>query len=133
MKFISRISAHEGQSRELCLSDHLERPWELTWDTTVYVHVYYVYVYVHVGDRVSLTEISLAPQEFDDYQIGVDVSITFCLKELRVSMCMCRLLVVDTGCMLHTCTCILLNLQALLVFTDAINQSLSIRFEGPGR
>lgn len=36
------------------------------------------------GIRVSLTEISLAPQEFDDYQIGVDVAVTFCLKELRV-------------------------------------------------
>ena len=36
------------------------------------------------GNRVSLTEISLAPQEFDDYQIGVDATITFCLKELRV-------------------------------------------------
>ena len=46
-----------------------------------------LYVHVHVpGDssRVSLTEISLAPQEFDDYQIGVDAAITFCLKELRV-------------------------------------------------
>ena len=68
---------------------------------------------VHVGDsnRVSLTEISLAPQEFDDYQIGVDVSITFCLKELRVSMC--RLLaftVIDAGCMPHTCTCIVLHM-----------------------
>ena len=40
----------------------------------------------HVDDsnRVSQTEISLAPEEFDDYQIGVDAAITFCLKELRV-------------------------------------------------
>ena len=35
--------------------------------------------------RVSVTEVSLTPHEFDDYQIGVDVSVTFCLKELRVS------------------------------------------------
>lgn len=44
--------------------------------------------FLNVGDsnRVSSTEISLAPQEFDDYQIGVDVAITFCLKELRVNM-----------------------------------------------
>ena len=34
--------------------------------------------------RVSVTEVSLTPQEFDDYQIGVDVNVTFCLKELRV-------------------------------------------------
>ena len=47
----------------------------------------YMYMYVDDSNRVSLTEISLAPQEFDDYQIGVDVSITFCLKELRVNMC----------------------------------------------
>ena len=44
--------------------------------------------FLNVGDsnRVSSTEISLAPQEFDDYQIGIDVAITFCLKELRVNM-----------------------------------------------
>ena len=35
--------------------------------------------------RVPLTEIFLHPEEFDDYCIGVDTSITFCLKELRVS------------------------------------------------
>lgn len=73
----------------------------------------YMYMYVDDSNRVSLTEISLAPQEFDDYQIGVDVSITFCLKELRVNMC--RLLaftVIDAGCMPYTftCTCIVLHL-----------------------
>lgn len=35
--------------------------------------------------RVSLTEISLTPAEFDSYRIAVDLSLTFCLKELRVS------------------------------------------------
>ena len=41
----------------------------------------------HAGDgtRVPLTEICLLPAEFDEYQIGVDASVTFCLKELRVS------------------------------------------------
>lgn len=37
-----------------------------------------------VDTRVPLTEISLLPAEFEEYQIGVDASITFCLKELRV-------------------------------------------------
>ena len=31
------------------------------------------------------TEMKLHPEEFDNYQIGVDTDITFCLKEARVS------------------------------------------------
>lgn len=30
------------------------------------------------------TEMKLHPEEFDNYQIGVDTDITFCLKEARV-------------------------------------------------
>ena len=58
--------------------------------------------YFNVGDtnRVSLTEISLAPQEFDDYQIGVDAAITFCLKELRVISS----ILYSTRQTVHTCT-----------------------------
>ena len=34
--------------------------------------------------KIVHTEMTLAPEEFDNYQIGVDTEITFCLKELRV-------------------------------------------------
>lgn len=34
--------------------------------------------------KVIHTEMMLAPEEFDNYQIGVDTNVTFCLKELRV-------------------------------------------------
>ena len=41
-------------------------------------------VYTGVDQRATMTEVCLVPAEFDDYQIGVDAAITFCLKELRV-------------------------------------------------
>ena len=36
-------------------------------------------------NKVIRTEMTLVPEEFDNYQIGVDTEVTFCLKELRVS------------------------------------------------
>ena len=35
-------------------------------------------------NKVIRTELGLEPTEFDDYQVGVDTDVTFCLKELRV-------------------------------------------------
>ena len=37
-----------------------------------------------VDQRSTMTEVRLMSAEFDDYQIGVDANISFCLKELRV-------------------------------------------------
>ena len=45
-----------------------------------------VLLFTDGANRVSLTEVSLAPEEFDEYQIGVDTAVTFCLKELRVRL-----------------------------------------------
>ncbi|CAI8044032.1 Cell cycle checkpoint control protein RAD9A [Geodia barretti] len=58
-----------------------------------------------VDQRATMTEVCLVPAEFDDYQIGVDAAITFCLKELR----------------------------AVLLFTDALPQTVSLYFESAGR
>lgn len=38
----------------------------------------------HPDQRVPVTAVFLHPQEFSSYQIDVDTSITFSLKELRV-------------------------------------------------
>lgn len=36
-----------------------------------------------------LTELTVDPEEFDSYNIGVNSEITFCLKELRVGNSLC--------------------------------------------
>lgn len=43
-------------------------------------------VLAEMARMAATTEISLDPPEFDEYTIGVDAEITFCLKELRVSI-----------------------------------------------
>ena len=55
--------------------------------------------------KVVHTEMSLVPEEFDDFQIGIDTAITFCLKELR----------------------------AILLFSEFANQPVSLHFEHPGK
>jgi len=55
--------------------------------------------------KVVHTEMTLAPEEFDDFQIGIDTQVTFCLKELR----------------------------AVLSFSEFANQPISILFEQTGK
>lgn len=47
------------------------------------------------------TEMSLHPDEFDRFELGVDSSVTFCLKELRVTALFlepCFILTCDVKC-----------------------------------
>lgn len=56
-------------------------------------------------NKVIRTELSLMPEEFENYRVGVDTDVTFCLKELR----------------------------ALLAFSEPTNLPLSMYFESAGR
>ncbi|XP_059178420.1 cell cycle checkpoint control protein RAD9A-like isoform X2 [Physella acuta] len=56
-------------------------------------------------NKVIHTELTLSPNEFDNYQVGVDSDVTFCLKELR----------------------------AILGFADITSLPLTVQFEGAGK
>ena len=55
--------------------------------------------------KVVHTEMTLVPDEFDDFQIGIDTQVTFCLKELR----------------------------SILAFSEFVNQPIAIYFEHTGK
>ncbi|XP_068679919.1 cell cycle checkpoint control protein RAD9A-like isoform X2 [Montipora foliosa] len=55
--------------------------------------------------KVIHTEMMLVPEEFENYQIGVDTDVTFCLKELR----------------------------AILTFAEFSSQPINVHFETGGR
>ncbi|CAL1537047.1 unnamed protein product [Lymnaea stagnalis] len=55
--------------------------------------------------KVMHTEFTLSPNEFENYQIGVDTDVTFCLKELR----------------------------AILAFADITGLPITLQFEGAGK
>lgn len=55
--------------------------------------------------KVIHTELTLDPEEFDHYQVGVDTEVTFCLKEFR----------------------------AILAFVDITDLPLGLHFESAGR
>jgi len=55
--------------------------------------------------KVIHTELTLDPDEFDQYQVGVDTEVTFCLKEMR----------------------------AILAFVDITDLPLGLHFEAAGR
>ena len=78
-------------------------------------------VLAEMARMAATTEISLDPPEFDEYTIGVDAEITFCLKELRVSI----------KCDLNNNNSLNNEFysQAVLNFTDSIPQQLTISFE----
>ena len=79
------------------------------------------FVLAEMTRMAATTEISLDPPEFDEYTIGVDAEITFCLKELRVSI-KCDGNNQDSWNTKFYC-------QAVLSFTDSIPQQLTISFE----
>uniref|UniRef100_A0A2C9LRK0 Proliferating cell nuclear antigen PCNA C-terminal domain-containing protein n=2 Tax=Biomphalaria TaxID=6525 RepID=A0A2C9LRK0_BIOGL len=51
------------------------------------------------------TELTLSPNEFENYQVGVDSDVTFCLREMR----------------------------AVLGFCDLTGLPLTVQFDTPGR
>ncbi|XP_066914078.1 cell cycle checkpoint control protein RAD9A-like [Clytia hemisphaerica] len=55
--------------------------------------------------KVVHTEMTLVPEEFENFQIGIDTLVTFCLKELR----------------------------AVLTFSEFANQPVTLYFEHPGK
>jgi hypothetical protein len=57
------------------------------------------------SNRVLLTELTVDPEEFASYNVGVNSEITFCLKELR----------------------------AILTFAEAVSQTVSLHFETAGK
>ena len=57
------------------------------------------------ANKVIRTQMTLVPEEFDSFQVGVDTEVTFCLKELR----------------------------AILAFSESANMPLSVHFESPGK
>ena len=65
----------------------------------------FVFTFTIDPNRVIHTEMMLAPEEFDNYQIGVDTDVTFCLKELR----------------------------AILTFAEFSSQPINVHFETSGK
>ncbi|XP_074642770.1 cell cycle checkpoint control protein RAD9A-like isoform X3 [Tubulanus polymorphus] len=59
----------------------------------------------HEPNKVIHTEMNLVPEEFESFQVGLDTSITYCLKEFR----------------------------AILSFSEIGNLPLSLHFEAAGR
>ena len=56
-----------------------------TFNSCIYISIIFSLIFIPDPTKVIHTEMMLAPEEFDNYQIGVDTDVTFCLKELRVN------------------------------------------------
>lgn len=84
--------------------------WSKPFATAILISCHWCHMLNSVTEHTYLmhTEMSLHPDEFDHFDIGVESDITFCLKDLRVTCLFleaCFILTHDNKCVFMQITC----------------------------